>query len=191
MALFPNLIKQLLTVNFQPSTSGPVRRQRLSDQTGELNNGGFLAHRNPKESKKEATCSVLVRWPATSQPLHQPKPPRRQRQAVPADGGVLAGGVHGASPTSPHPPLHHLHMQRRRRQIHRGQAHIPRRHAYLVIRPDMAIQHKGNAAGIKRCIREIPPPRAGHRHIRVRRCPWRHARQIPTGREHQRPAAGG
>ena len=48
--------------------------------------------------------------------------------------------------TSPYLPLHHLHMQRRRGQIHGGQAHIPRRDAYLVIRPDMAIQHKGNAA---------------------------------------------
>ncbi len=37
-------------------------------------------------------------------------------------------------------------MQRRRRQVHRGQAHIPRRDAHLVIRPDMAIQHKGDAA---------------------------------------------
>ena len=37
-------------------------------------------------------------------------------------------------------------MQRRRRQIHRGQAHISRRDAHLVIRPDMAIQHKGDAA---------------------------------------------
>ena len=57
-----------------------------------------------------------------------------------------------------HAPLHHLHMQRRRRQIHRRQAHIPRCDAHLVVRPDMAIQHKGNAAGIERCIREIPPP---------------------------------
>ena len=43
-------------------------------------------------------------------------------------------------------------MQPRRGQIHRGQAHIPRRDAYLVIRPEMAIQHKGNAAGIERCV---------------------------------------
>ncbi len=28
-----------------------VRRQRLSDQIGDLNNGEFLAHRNPKESE--------------------------------------------------------------------------------------------------------------------------------------------
>jgi hypothetical protein len=48
--------------------------------------------------------------------------------------------------TSPYPPLYHLHMQRRRRQIHRGQAHIPCRDARLVVRPDMAIQHKGNAS---------------------------------------------
>ena len=31
-----------------------------------------------------------------SNPLNQPKPPRCQRQAVPADGGVLAGHVHRA-----------------------------------------------------------------------------------------------
>ena len=40
-------------------------------------------------------------WPARfwcisqrSHPLHHPEPPRRQRQAVPADGNVFAGGVH-------------------------------------------------------------------------------------------------
>ena len=26
--------------------------------------------------------------------LHQPKPPRRQRQTVPVDGGILTGRVH-------------------------------------------------------------------------------------------------
>jgi hypothetical protein len=30
-----------------------VRRQRLWDQIGDLSNGGFLAHRNPKESEDE------------------------------------------------------------------------------------------------------------------------------------------
>jgi hypothetical protein len=30
-----------------------VHRQRLWDQSGDLNNGGFLAHRNPKESEDE------------------------------------------------------------------------------------------------------------------------------------------
>ena len=30
-----------------------VQRQRLWDQTGDLNYGGFLAHRNPKESEDE------------------------------------------------------------------------------------------------------------------------------------------
>jgi hypothetical protein len=64
-----------------------------------------------------------------SHPLHHPKPPRRQRQAIPADAGVLPWHFHG--PASPHPPFHHRHMQRRRGQIHGGQAHIPRRHAYL------------------------------------------------------------
>ena len=29
------------------------------------------------------------------QPLHHPEPPRRQRQTIPADGGVLTGRVHG------------------------------------------------------------------------------------------------
>ncbi len=47
---------------------------------------------------------------------------------------------------SPHPPFHHLHMQPRRGQIHRRQAHIPRRHTHLIIRPDLTIQHKGDAA---------------------------------------------
>ena len=42
----------------------PVQRQRLWDQIGELSNGGFLAHRNPKESEDEpeilhtAICQV-------------------------------------------------------------------------------------------------------------------------------------
>ncbi len=53
----------------------------------------------------------------------------------------------------------------------------------------MAIQHKGNAAGIKRRIRKIPPPCARHRHICIGCRPWRHARQIPAGGEHQRPAS--
>jgi len=30
-----------------------VHRQRLWDQSGDLNKGGFLAHRNPKESEDE------------------------------------------------------------------------------------------------------------------------------------------
>ena len=30
-----------------------VRRQRLWDQIDDLSNGGFLAHRNPKESEDE------------------------------------------------------------------------------------------------------------------------------------------
>jgi hypothetical protein len=36
-----------------------------------------------------------------SHPLHHPEPPGRQRQAVPADGGVFAWRVRGAAP--PHP----------------------------------------------------------------------------------------
>ena len=55
----------------------------------------------------------------------------------------------------------------------------------------MAIQHKGNTARIQRRICKIPAPRSGHRHIRIARRPWRHARQIPTGGKHQRPAACG
>jgi hypothetical protein len=31
-----------------------IRRQCLWDQIGDLNNGGFLAHRNPKESEDES-----------------------------------------------------------------------------------------------------------------------------------------
>ena len=124
-------------------------------------------------------------------PLHYPEPPRRQRQAVPADGGVFAGGVHRPD-TSPHPPFHHLHMQPRRGQIHRGQAHIPCCYAHLVIRPDVAIQHKGNAAGIKRCIREIPPPRTWHRNVHIRRgtpSPSRHAHQDHSGCSECAPTA--
>ena len=34
-------------------SSAIVQRQRLWDQIGDLNNGGFLAHRNPKESEDE------------------------------------------------------------------------------------------------------------------------------------------
>ena len=71
--------------------------------------------------------------------------------------------VQGAWQPSPHLSLHHLQMQSRRRQIHRGQGHIPRCHAHFIIGPDMAIQHKGNAAGIKQCIRKIPPPGAIYR----------------------------
>jgi hypothetical protein len=53
------------------------------------------------------------------------------------------------------------------------------------------ITDRPDAAGIKRCIHKIPPPRTGHCHIRIRGRPWRHARQIPAGREHQRPPASG
>jgi hypothetical protein len=105
-----------------------------------------------------------------SHPLHQPEPARRQRQAVPADGGVFAERGHRT--VSSHPSLHHLHMQRRRRQVHRGKADIPRGHAHLVIRPDMAAQHKGDAAGIKRRIGKIPLPRAGHHDIRICHRAW-------------------
>ena len=35
------------------SPRAPVRRQRLWDQIGDLNDGGFLVHRNPKESDDE------------------------------------------------------------------------------------------------------------------------------------------
>jgi len=43
----------------------PVRRQHLWDQIGDLNSGGFLAHRNPKKSedKPEIPCQP-VRVPA-------------------------------------------------------------------------------------------------------------------------------
>jgi hypothetical protein len=36
-----------------PGGEAFVRRQRLWDQTGDLSNGRFLAHRNPKESEDE------------------------------------------------------------------------------------------------------------------------------------------
>ncbi len=81
---------------------------------------------------------------------------------------------------SPHPSLHHLHMQRRRGQVHRGKAHIPRCHAHLVVRPDTAVQDKSNAAGIERRIGKIPPPRPGHCHIRIRHRTRAKVRQIPT-----------
>jgi len=38
---------------FPPQMMAGVRRQHLWDQIGDLNNGGFLAHRNPKESEDE------------------------------------------------------------------------------------------------------------------------------------------
>ena len=46
----------------QPVTVPGVRRQRLWDQIGDLSNGGFLAHRNHKESEGEleilhSTCA--------------------------------------------------------------------------------------------------------------------------------------
>ncbi len=52
-------------INFRHSgraSSIIVWRQRLWDQIGDLNNGGFLAHRNPKESEDEleiihSTCA--------------------------------------------------------------------------------------------------------------------------------------
>jgi len=34
-----------------PKESRGVRRQHLWDQVGDLSNGGFLAHGNPKESE--------------------------------------------------------------------------------------------------------------------------------------------
>ena len=74
-------------------------------------------------------------------PLHHLKTPRCQVQGVPAYGGVFPWRGHLTG--SPYPPFHHLHMQRSRGEIQGGKAHIPRRHAHLVIRPDMAIQHKG------------------------------------------------
>ena len=43
-----------------PYGSGTVRRQHLWDQTGDLNNGGFLAHPNSTESKDESSCSILM-----------------------------------------------------------------------------------------------------------------------------------
>ena len=76
--------------------------------------------------------------------FHHPKPLRRQRQAVPADGGVFPWRGHRT--VSPHPPLEHLHMQRRRKQIHGRKAHFPYRDAHLITRQGMAIEHKGNAA---------------------------------------------
>jgi hypothetical protein len=92
----------------------------------------------------------------------------------------MATSSPGVCSASPHPPLHHLHAQTRRWQIHHRKADVPRGHAHLVIRPGMTIQHKGNAAGIKRCIGKIPPPCARHRHIRVRHRSWAKVRQIPT-----------
>ena len=41
-----------------------------------------------------------------SHPLHHPKPPRRQGQAIPANGGVFAGGVH-RTPDGAAVPLGH------------------------------------------------------------------------------------
>ena len=58
-------------------------------------------------------CCVLVMHEAAmrsncprSHPLHHPKSPRRQGQAVPADGGILTGRVHG-TPDGAAVPLRH------------------------------------------------------------------------------------
>ena len=49
---------------------------------------------------------------------------------------LITASSSGVCSASPLLSLHHLHMQRRRGQIHRGQAHIPCRDARLVVRPD-------------------------------------------------------
>ena len=57
----------------------------------------------------------------------------------------------------------------------------------------MAIQHKGNAAGIKRRIREIPPPRPGHCHVCIggcaRRQPMRQRKFFGMGGLHHKADA--
>ena len=54
----------------------------------------FLAHRSPMQREDEHSCSILAPWPPPHTLSTPPEPPRRQRQAVPADGSVLAGGIH-------------------------------------------------------------------------------------------------
>jgi hypothetical protein len=36
---------------------------RLSDQTGDLSNKRFLAHRSPMQREDEHSCSILALWP--------------------------------------------------------------------------------------------------------------------------------
>lgn len=57
-----------------------------------------MRHRELHGERRE-TCRLNSGLPAQpldcpSHPLHHPEPARCQWQAVPADGGVLAGGVH-------------------------------------------------------------------------------------------------
>ena len=49
----PRILLQQYKRRMQTGLLEDVRRQRLWDQSGDLNNGGFLAHRNPKESEDE------------------------------------------------------------------------------------------------------------------------------------------
>lgn len=53
LAGLAGLLLSALPAAAQGSLNMVVRRQHLWDQSGDLNNGGFLAHRNPKESEDE------------------------------------------------------------------------------------------------------------------------------------------
>ena len=68
----------------------------------------FSLARYPKLRAKLGPTSCR----SPSHPLHHPEPPRRQRQAVPADGGVLTlcgSPAHLTPPISP-PPAHAAHL---------------------------------------------------------------------------------
>jgi len=51
----------------------------------------------------------------------------------------------------------------------------------------MAVQHEGDAAGVARCVREVPPPRAPDHDVDVRRRAGAEARQVPAGLQRQCP----
>jgi hypothetical protein len=67
--------------------------------------------------------------PHPSHPLHHSKPTRRQRQTIPAGGGILAGGVHGTSDGAAVPLSHGVAKFRnpkrilRRTNLRRNNAH--------------------------------------------------------------------
>jgi hypothetical protein len=53
--------KEISVALIEAMATGLVHRQRLWDQIGDLSYGGFLAHRNPKESEDEPEILRLTR----------------------------------------------------------------------------------------------------------------------------------
>ena len=111
----------------------------------------------------------------------------RVRWSVPSRAALLGTPIHRSPAVieSRHPPLDHLQRQRRHGEVNRRGADIPRRHAHAVVRPHMAIEHEGDAAGVDRRIREGAPPRASHREVDVGGRAGPEARQVPGGPQRQ------